>query len=364
MKRREIFHFVSQRLISLLSILHRGGCTVAGKLGCVVIKIRDAPLLMSDEIKILLECSDMASRALQCGICSAVGLSDNIANDTFAVEVAFTNPNITQFRNYSKQISCVSLYKTDIFKPTDCRNICRMVSKGIRVMRTEAWFLDGRFMLFGLSPRMKPIRLGEAISSTDETEIEWMADFCDQISSTKCLKNLFHQESGTLKADDDSYYYVAVIVGSAIIPRASHLTETIFRKLKIRFEREEEIFVSPDLSRLKKMDEELSISLFGLDGDDLNIDEKLWVDTCFSCEDEDILTQYLTNREKLLEANFLLLSSKSRPGDSHFGKFVCLTRVVMDISSLCVHDTPELAQEESFTIFPPVCYVGRVGVDF
>jgi hypothetical protein len=78
------------------------------------------------------------------------------------------------------------------------------------------------------------------------------------------------------------------MVCSAIIPWASRLRKTVFSQINNSIRKgEEDIFVSSDLSSLKKKDGELSLSHFG--SDNLSIDSKLSVDTCINCNDEDIL---------------------------------------------------------------------------
>ena len=353
------------KLIQCFQNMAQRNCRVEGKTGCVITKIRDVPFHLAQQCKEIVEESDSISKALQNGIMEAAHLSTEIANDTYAVELS-DSPSKKKNFYYNEQVSNILLYETSAFNPKNCLSVCRLISKCIGVLREEAWFLDGRFMLFGLSSQMNPIRLSNALTSDDSVDIfrEWKNGFCAQIRGTP-LEDLFDTTSDTLSINTNKYYYVAFIVGTEFIPKAVHYMENIFRKLKISITKQVDKYVFPHLKNLTKKDETLRMKIFGQASYPLN--EESWVSHCLSSNcNEEALSEFMEIRKKLLEAMFNLLSTQTRVRDPNYKKFVCLSDPSKIFNELPPYQTREEAQEAAqvTNYYPPVSFIGQLGIDF
>lgn len=353
------------KLISCFQTMEQRNCRVECKTGCITTKIRDVPFLLAQQCKEIVEESETTSKVLQFGILEALQLSPEIADETYAVELSATPSKDNSFC-YHEQVFNILLYEAPAFSPRNCLNTCHLICKCIEVLRKEAWSLDGKFMLFGLSPQMNPIRLMNALSNDDSVEFfrEWKNEFYAQIRGTP-LDDLYDPKSDTLSVNANKFYYVAFIIGTKFIPKAVHNMENLFRKLKISIVKQVDKYAFPHLANLIKKDETLRVKLFGEASIQLN--EESWVSHCLSLNtDEEILSEFMEVRKKLFATAFDLVSVKTRFRDPNYKKFIYLSNPSQIFDEIPVYQTREEAQEASelANYYPPVRFIGQLGVDF
>jgi hypothetical protein len=352
------------KLISCFQTMAQRNCRVECKTGCITTKIRDVPFLLAQQCKEIVEESDTTSKVLQFGILEALQLPPEIADETYAVELSATPSKVSPFC-YNEQVFNILLYEAPAFSPRNCLNTCHLIYKCIEVLRKEAWSLDGKFMLFGLSPQMNPILIN-ALSNDDSVEFfrEWKNEFYAQIRDTP-LQNMYDPKSDTLSVNANKFYYVAFIIGTKFIPKAVHNMENLFRKLKISIVKQVDKYAFPHLANLIKKDETLRIKIFGQASTPLN--EESWVSHCLSPNtDEKVLSEFMEIRKKLLATQFDLFSVQTRVRDPNYKKFIYLSNPIKIFDEIPFYQTREEAQEASelANYYPPVRFIGQLGVDF
>lgn len=237
-----------ENLLNNILSMKQMNCSIDGKLGCAAVTtIRNVPLDLALNCKTLLENSDIASSYLQTAINKAANLNSEVATQIYCAEISnccCSNKPSTFF----EEVTSVVLFQTSAFNSNNCIDICRLVSQCIEIMKADAWQINGRCMLFGLSKNSKvsDLRLFDALTndSSDENFSLWIEIFKQQLNNYPCMAQLFDASSETFKGNEE-FYYIAITVGADLIQKASDVMIKLFRKLKVNVAKIEEIFVFP-----------------------------------------------------------------------------------------------------------------------
>jgi hypothetical protein len=350
------------KLILCFEKMMQTNCRVEMQTGCAITKIRDVPFALAQQFQEIIQENDLTSQALQNGMIQAAGLPSQLVNDIYAVELSDFASKAKPF-SYNEQVSKILLYENEpsAFNSKNCFDICRLISNCLGGLRDEAWSLEGRFLLFALSSELNSIRLDDFV---DINSGKWKSEFLAQIKGTP-LEQLFDPTNNTLSVSTDTCYYVAVIVGTELIPRAVRQMENIFRKLKIPLNKQADISVFPHLTELKEEDESLQDRVFGDFLEPLNEDS--WVSVCLSpsCDEGD-LSKFMETRQRLLQAQLTLLSTQTRVDDPQYRKFVCLSDPSKSFGELPLYQTGKEAERAAKVpnYYPPVSVIGQLGIDF
>lgn len=339
-------------------------CLLSGKVGCAVSRIHNVKESEAKRLAFLLSEDHNYGKILQAAINKKANYG-RIATMILSCKLIESTSQASAAPPIMSMIQApfnITAFQSKPFNEKTCKATCGAISKCIKHLMGEIWKVGGRYVLYGLSAGTEPIRLLTVFASEDEEAtydaLDWSHEVSSVLSRDPFFANFVRLPDQTLRTDEgEVFYYVMCVFGMELISLAGKETESIFRMMSVKVEKQKTLFFNPYFARIGAQYETLLVEVFGKARNIITSDK--WELKCLDSTigGTTIMSEICRLRQLLLQLYYMDLVAKDEIQAT--GQYA----LINGLSAPTYFATEEAALDAGFALelYPPVFFVTLAG---